>query len=485
MSKDRRLLAPLDLNNSGPFGDFLKSAARYDRSIPYGRLSPRDPFRRQGPARSRTGRRRGRKRDDSWNNDLDVPVAWRPGPPQPDVWNMNQKAFQIPIRFDAQRRAEIRELDLYVSHDQGQTWNMEGKATPEKEFFPYTAKEDGPYWFTVAIIDQKGRQEPVNILTAPVGQRIMVDTVKPEIELNANRQGDEIRVSWRITEAASQPLDAAAGIRRDGGWAVDFAADHAWADGRNQVLEPVGRGGARFRCKTWRRIWARRSSRLPPRGGRELYVPGAAYCTSAADSFGRGSPPSSPAMAMPPAPSPVVRRRRCSAAVAPPGPMNEPTWTPRPAEPAPGPNAPLAAAPSCLLDPWPDERYPQLRSRWTAGKSSAAPRSPSAPAGKRQPDGRLFSAQGASPNAVYPGQDAPARCAAECLHCKWSIRDKSSWNSTWNNFGPSGLGGVDVYVTTDDGATWQVMHLDAGATVLPPVDAGAGIGARFGDGAVW
>ena len=54
------------------------------------------------------------------------------GAAQPDVWYMKDKAFQIPIRFDAQRRAEIRELDLYVSHDQGRTWNMEGKATPEK-----------------------------------------------------------------------------------------------------------------------------------------------------------------------------------------------------------------------------------------------------------------------------------------------------------------------------------------------------------------
>jgi hypothetical protein len=47
------------LNNSDPCGDFLKSAGRRNRSISYGRLSPRDPFRRQGPARSRTGRRQG------------------------------------------------------------------------------------------------------------------------------------------------------------------------------------------------------------------------------------------------------------------------------------------------------------------------------------------------------------------------------------------------------------------------------------------
>ena len=44
----------LGLNNSGRFVDFLKSTGRCSRSIPNGRLSPCDPFRRQCPTRSRT-----------------------------------------------------------------------------------------------------------------------------------------------------------------------------------------------------------------------------------------------------------------------------------------------------------------------------------------------------------------------------------------------------------------------------------------------
>ncbi len=41
-------------------------------------------------------------------------------------------------------------------------------------------------------------------------------------------------------------------------------------------------------------------------------------------------------------------------------------------------------------------------------------------------------------------------------------------------FGPSGLGGVDVYVTTDDGATWQPMPLDPHGVTLPATDVRAG-----------
>jgi hypothetical protein len=41
-------------------------------------------------------------------------------------------------------------------------------------------------------------------------------------------------------------------------------------------------------------------------------------------------------------------------------------------------------------------------------------------------------------------------------------------------FGPSGLGGVDVYVTTDDGATWQPAKVDPHAVTLPQADVRAG-----------
>ena len=122
-----------------------------------------------------------------------------------DVWQLNQKAFQIPIRLDPQHRAEIHELDLYVSHDQGQSWNLEGRATPDKEFFPYVAREDGSYWFTVAVIDQKGRQTPQDVHAAPVGQRIIVDTVRPDVQLKAECQGETVKVDWAITEEHPKP----------------------------------------------------------------------------------------------------------------------------------------------------------------------------------------------------------------------------------------------------------------------------------------
>ena len=232
----------------------------------------------------------------------------------PDVWHLNQKAFQIPIRFDAQRRAEIRELDLYVSHDQGQTWNLEGRATPDKEYFPYVAREDGPYWFTVVVIDLKGQQTPPDVHAAPVGQRIVVDTVRPDVKMTAERQGDTVQVNWAITEEHPKPetLKLEYAESANGPWTN--GGDQAGADrsrrnpdrgGRDGAHADAGHGGATraWRCEQVPGVngagppWPRPSRRRCRRRCR-FALAGAAAA--------RPTPPIDP----PPAP-PADTRRRC------------------------------------------------------------------------------------------------------------------------------------------------------------------------------
>ncbi len=398
------------------------------------------------------------------------------GAAQPDVWNMNQKAFQIPIRFDAQRRAEIRELDLYVSHDQGQTWNMEGKATPEKEFFPYTAKEDGAYWFTVAIIDQKGRQEPVNILTAPVGQRIMVDTVKPEIELNADRRGDEIQVSWRITELHPNPstLRLEYGETENGPWT-------------SLPITPGPTGEAKFSnpsavvVRVQMQDMAENLGQAVKQvaaanGGPALTSPAPPTVPPPPTPSVVVAPPSLPAVVTPPAPSAVVTAPPQPPAVAPPGPMSEPTWMSRPAELAPASVSQRFAPAAPPLPPGPlaDADTAPTPAPVDRGQVIGSSQVPIAPRGSGNQMVAFSQTQGSSPNALYPTPDAPTASRGGMPALQIVNKRQIKLEFDVDKFGPSGLGGVDVYVTTDDGATWQVQPLDAGATVLPPVDARAG-----------
>jgi hypothetical protein len=119
----------------------------------------------------------------------------------PDAVHLNQRNFQIPLRIEESRRAEIKQLILWASVDSGKTWDQVATVSPDKEGFNYYAKEDGLYLFKVQVEDQKGKKQPGDIYEAPVGQRIVVDTLRPQVQiLSAERQGDEIAVRWEIRE---------------------------------------------------------------------------------------------------------------------------------------------------------------------------------------------------------------------------------------------------------------------------------------------
>lgn len=122
-----------------------------------------------------------------------------------DVWPMNQRDFDIPIRTDPSRKAEIREMVLYVSTDQGKTWNKAAVTSPDQPAFQYNAPTDGLYYFSICVVDQQNRQDPADPYQAPVGQKILVDTLRPDVRLTAERRNDEVLVRWDIVEPNPEP----------------------------------------------------------------------------------------------------------------------------------------------------------------------------------------------------------------------------------------------------------------------------------------
>lgn len=123
----------------------------------------------------------------------------------PEVWPMNQRGFQVPIRIDAKRRGDLQELILYTSTNQGQTWEMRQKTTPDKDSFDFYATGDGMYWLIVQEIDRQGNRVPLNLMEAPVGARILVDTVKPELSVSAERPGEDVVVRWEMRDDNPDP----------------------------------------------------------------------------------------------------------------------------------------------------------------------------------------------------------------------------------------------------------------------------------------
>ena len=165
----------------------------------------------------------------------------------PDTSYMNSTRFSIPISIKPERCAEIAALELWMSHDHGQSWQQHARSTPDKDYFHVTMLDgDGPYWFTVVVAFADGRRDPVDLKNAPVGQRVYVDTTRPEVKLTAERQGDEVVVAWEVREDNLDPR----------------SLKIEWCRATDCRYEP--------RCSTSRA--ARRASVRPIRTARSRYV---------------------------------------------------------------------------------------------------------------------------------------------------------------------------------------------------------------------
>src|SRR5581483_11262511 len=80
-------------------------------------------------------------------------------PPPAKTYFTNQPGIVIP--FDPDGLAQVKQVNLFYSADQGQTWQWHASAQPgEKRFKRFEAPGDGVYWFAVQSIDWQNQPTP-------------------------------------------------------------------------------------------------------------------------------------------------------------------------------------------------------------------------------------------------------------------------------------------------------------------------------------
>lgn len=104
--------------------------------------------------------------------------------------------FTIPVALAPENQASLKEVLLFVSNNRGKSWDLHSRIKPGQDGFPFVAPSDGTYWFSVAVIDSKGNMEPRDIYKARVDQKIIVDTRKPDLVLDAEQRGSNTHLSW-------------------------------------------------------------------------------------------------------------------------------------------------------------------------------------------------------------------------------------------------------------------------------------------------
>jgi hypothetical protein len=356
-----------------------------------------------------------------------------------DVEPFNRNKFEIPIKIAPGQQDKIRSLELHCSRNGGKTWELVGTARPDQTAFPYTAPADGTYWFSVLIVDRKGKTEPRSPYGVPPGLKVLVDTEAPSVSIvSAERKGDLINVRWEAREEypnlstfrleykpadgsgdwmavpATQALAGQASFRSAGPVAVRATvADMAQNVGVSPEVKVAGAGVMTASAQTLE----------PPEGSTPLAPPGG---------------PGAPAVAAQPpvaAPAPLQRGSGTVAGEIKPPPAREVPPSPTPAAPDASEGAGHNTVPSPL--PPGSEGKTDSAANVVAASSSDSKKEPVVP----------------PPPADKDATPHPVNNPRVTLEYKVA------------RFGPSGVGAVDLYMTQDDGQSWQKVAAELGPAV--------------------
>jgi hypothetical protein len=375
----------------------------------------------------------------------------------PDVVAMNNRNFQIPIHIDPAQRDKVKELLLFASTDQGLTWNQVAVASPDKDAFVFYAPTDGLYWFNICVVDPQGNREPADIYKSPPRQKVLVDTLKPNLRItSAERQGDEVAVAWEIQEDHPDLNTLKLEYR------TPEAPTWMWY---SAAVTPTMIGQGRFRFLNSGPVFVR--VQVADLAGNisvvQTQVPGKqGELTSAA-----AVPPvgQSGSTSMPAPPTTNVAASVSQNAAPQPSPV-----TPQPERMPPIQPASLTqTAPSNLSQGYPSPPS-ALDGRIPANMSSVAPAASPVPERPwTPPPGTNYPQQGgyvpdpggqqvattAYANNVYAPTGAPAWPRPPAGPTQITNSTQVTLDYEVSKVGPSGVGSVELYLTQDEGHTWQ------------------------------
>ncbi len=120
----------------------------------------------------------------------------------------NKPRFKIPFRYDAAEMQTLgaKEIRLYVSRDRGVNWQLIQSVSPDSGKFNFQAPADGEYWFNVKTLDSKDRLHPEINPTEP-GLQVVVDSIPPSLKLELKQPSPgRVQLNWN---AADEHLDPA------------------------------------------------------------------------------------------------------------------------------------------------------------------------------------------------------------------------------------------------------------------------------------
>lgn len=111
-----------------------------------------------------------------------APTAPRTQSALPKCIYTKTSEFKLPIQMDEKTRASLDRVCLYVKSGNAD-WVRQETGSPALPYFIYRVPRDGEYWFTLTTIDKSGRMSPADVSQEPPSLRVLVDTKAPMIDV--------------------------------------------------------------------------------------------------------------------------------------------------------------------------------------------------------------------------------------------------------------------------------------------------------------
>jgi hypothetical protein len=109
------------------------------------------------------------------------------------------RSFRIPFNVDPAERSRLKEVQLWVSNDDGFTWKPNTATTPDRPSFTFKATADDEYWFAVRTLDTQGHLYPSDNEQVEPSMKVIVDTKPPSLVIESDgRRGSVASVRWEV-----------------------------------------------------------------------------------------------------------------------------------------------------------------------------------------------------------------------------------------------------------------------------------------------
>lgn len=113
--------------------------------------------------------------------------------------------FKLPIQMDDKTRSNLDRVCLYVKCGDA-AWVRQETGPASMPYFLYRVPQDGEYLFSLTTIDKMGKMSPADVALEPPALRVLVDTKAPMLDVNpwTSPQG-EICLRCNVIDANPDP----------------------------------------------------------------------------------------------------------------------------------------------------------------------------------------------------------------------------------------------------------------------------------------